>query len=167
MVSDGTILRRLWVVVRNLAKELDCQEGQATAYILAGKLPVVSAISAIATPMLSKNKPNNGKIEITIRQPVSEDELIKVYRKLRLALWGDKRDRQSPSERDCKLVEYVKQRLDETNPQWEKLMNEWNNLYPEWAYFHDSGYRGFRKAYMDAYKKIYPDINWGEITFTN
>lgn len=166
-VSDGTRLRRLWVAVRNIAKELDCQEGQATALILANKLPIVPALSAKTMPTISKNKPSMGKIEIIIREPISEDELIRAYRKLRQALWGDKKDRQPANERDSRLVEFITQNLDPDNPQWESLMHKWNKEYPDLAYHHDSGWRGFAKAYKDAKQKIYPDIHWGDITLAN
>ncbi len=165
-VSDGTRLRRLWLAVRYIAKQLDCQEGQATALILADKLPVVSALSATTSPTVSSDKPSRGKIEIIIREPISEDELLRVYRKLRQALWGYKRDRQPASERDCKLVEFVTPILDPENPQWESLMKKWNKENPDLAFYGESGYRGFIKAYKDAKQKIYPDIEWGDITLT-
>jgi hypothetical protein len=130
-------------------------------------LPLLSALSAKTPQTFSKDKPSRGKIEITIREPISEDQLLRAYRKLRQALWGDKRDRQPASDRDCKLVEFVAQNLDTDNPQWENLMKKWNKEYPDFAFYGDSGYRGFRKAYKDAKQKIYPDIHWGDVTLTN
>jgi hypothetical protein len=167
IVSDGTRLRRLWLAVQYIAKELDCQEAQATALILADKLPVVSALSAETPQTFSRDKPSSGKIIITIREPIPEELLIKAYRKLRHALWGDKRNRQPASKRDCTLVEFVMENLDSDNPQWERLMKKWNKAYPEWAYQEISDWRGFRKKYSDAKQKIYPDIHWGDVTLTN
>jgi len=173
VVSDGTRLRRLWLAVRFIAKALDCPEAQATALILAGKLPIVPALSAKAYPAFSNDKPSNGnvratgKIEMIIREPVSEDEVLRAYRQLRQSLWGDVRDRQPESERDCKLVEFVTVNLDPDNPQWESLMKKWNKEFPQFAFLGDSGYRGFIKAYKDAKRKIFPDVHWGYITINN
>jgi hypothetical protein len=164
--KDDTPLRRLWIAVRSIAKELDCEEYQATTLLLIGTLPVIPALSAQTFPSVSlvPDKISKGKIVITIREPISEDELIKAYRKLRQSLWGDKRDRQPPSERDCKLVEFVKQNIDPDNPQWEKLNLQWNRLYPDWAFHY---WRGFRKSYEDAKNKIYPEIHVGPVIITN
>jgi hypothetical protein len=166
IVSDGTRLRQLWLAVRHIANELDCQEAQATALILADMLPVVPALSARIPQTFSTDKPSKGKIEITIREPVSEAQLLIAYRKLKQALWGDVNHRPA-SEMDCKLVEFVSKNIDPDNPQWESLMHKWNKENPDLAYDYDSSWRGFRKRYMDAKQKVYPDIHWGEITITN
>ena len=160
-VFDNVQLRKLVLAVRFIAKDLDCQEGQATALILADKLPIIPAISVEIPQTFYSDRPNKGKIIITIREPISEARLVQVYRQLKQALWGDK-NHQLASERDCKLVEFVEQNIDPNNPQWEENQKRWNREYPNFAFDGMDNEASFRQAYKRAKQKIYPSIHWGD-----
>ena len=160
ILSDGKKLRRLWVTVTHIAKRLDCQEAQATGYILTGRKPLFSRISAKATPTITKEGISKGKIEIIIREPISDEDLIKVYRKMRKVLWGKERDPRPPSEKDCVLVKFVRNNLDAEKPKWGELMKDWNSQYPHWAF---EFWQSFRMAYLRADDKIFPGVNLGPL----
>jgi hypothetical protein len=156
VVSDGTNLRRLWLAVQSISKKLDCQEAQATGLILAGRIPLVPALEGKIPWNIDANLGERGKIELVIREPIPEEELIKAYRKSRKALWGKKRSPKPIRDRDLLLVEFFANNIDITNPMWENNRKKWNNLQPD--HYIDSE-QAFRWACIRASKKIYPDIN--------
>lgn len=157
--AKGPALRLIFHTASQIVKEIDCQESQATAYILIGCVPYVPSLSYEVTPTILKNQPSRGEIVITIREPVSEDEVIELYKKLRKQLWGRERIH-SIKNRDYLLVEFVAPRLKPNNPQWESLRKEWNRQYPEFIIDY---WQRFRVAYKRAYDKIYPDIILGPV----
>ena len=152
IVSDGTQLRRLWLTMRSVAKQLDCEEAQATGYILTGRIPYVAPISATIEPSLGADRRLRGKITITIREPVSGKDVEKIYTKMRWKLWDKERAPKPPDERESELVKFVSERIDLEKPRWQKLMNEWNRMYPEWKFDY---WQGFRGTYLRAVDKVY------------
>lgn len=163
-VAEGTIIKRLWLSVRSIAKRLDCQEAQATGLILTGMIPLVSPIIAEAIPTFNADGLNQGKIVITIREPVSDKVVLELYRKLRERLWGHKRDHKLPTDKDCSLVEFMSSRYNSDNPDWEKLRIEWNHLYPDWYFDY---WRYLRTTYERAKDKVLHQIKFGPVVLKN
>jgi len=160
IVPDGTRLRRLWGAVRYVAKQLDCQQAQATALILTGAVPVVSALSATTTPIVRRDGPSRGKVVITIRGPVSDDDLLRFYRKLRQQMWDDLKAYKPLKERDAELVRFISERLDPDNPQWQKLTNEWDQIHPQWQFDYADK---LRVTFWRAWRKVYPGVKFGTV----
>lgn len=157
IVSDGNApLRHLWLVVKRVSRLIDCEEYQATAFILANFTPSIPALSGRFTINSVDSNPQM-KIELTIRGPVSVKDVENFYREMRTKYWGIQRDIKLLSNRDAELVRFVTNRFDPDDPQWASHMAEWNVAYPEWRYDY---WRHFRIAYLRAYEKVYPRINF-------
>lgn len=166
VVYEGTLLHKLWKHVRVRAKEIGCQEAQATEFILTGELPIVSPLSWSYSPPSRYEAPFYnpflGEITLTIREPVNDKEVVKQYKKLRKIVWGDHRNRKSINERDAELVKAVidwrRGYLKPSDPlRWPEIKTTWNRKYPKWRFDH---WRYLEKAFRDAYAKIYPGIKW-------
>lgn len=156
IVSDGTPLRRLWVTVQSIMKRLDCQEAQATAYILLGKFPLVSVLSGNARPTIRNQAPSEGIITITIKAPVSKKSVGDVYEVLRKKLWGNSRSAREPNERDMEIVRFVIKYQNKEKQEWKSLSTKWNNDYPQYRFDY---YADFYKSFCRAWKKVFPDVS--------
>jgi len=164
IVSDGTRLRRLWLTVRMVAKRLDCQEAQATAYILTGVKPLITPITVEPQSSFHNDGPSLGKLVLTIREPLSTEDVLRIYKEIRKRLWGHKRDHKLPTDKDCALVSFIQPRLNPEKPNWDGLRVEWNREYQDWSF---DNWRYLKIYYERAKKKIYPSINFGPITIKN
>jgi hypothetical protein len=159
-ISDGTKLRKLWLAVRWIADRLDCQDAQATAYILVGLKPLINPLKVEIQPTFYKDGPSIGKITIIIREPVSTDEMIDAYRKARSKLWGYTKDHQLPNDKDYALIEFMQARGVSNNPDWESLRLEWNQQNKDWSFEY---WRNLKVAYSRAKDKIFPPIKFGPV----
>jgi hypothetical protein len=156
VVSDNSPLRILWLAVYNVVKKIDCQEAQATAYILTGEIPYLAPIYG----SFSYNPEGlpRGKVVITIRHPVSDDDdVVKLYKKMRHKLWEKKRDPKVPESRYRELALFMKERFDSENPQWEEHRREWNRQFPEWRFDYWQHFRvTYLRAKLKLFTKMYP-----------
>jgi hypothetical protein len=108
---------------------------------------------------MDRGKESKAKIIITIREPISDEELIKLYRALRERVWGKMRNPQPPSERDIELVRFLHDNLHQEMTSWEDRRRKWNKHKPNWKF--EDKYT-FRMSYIRARKKIYPSAPpWG------
>lgn len=157
-VREGSILHRLKDISTIRAKEYGCKEAQATVFILTGDTPYVPPIAY--SYMVAKRRSGTttgGELTLTIREPISTENLVSWYRKLRLVVWGKERDSRPLNERDPEIVQFVlKNRYKLRREGWYKLMKAWNKEYPDWAFVYEDS---FRIAYKRGYNKVYPGSN--------
>jgi hypothetical protein len=152
----GTKLWKIWNLARIVASDLDCRDVQATMYVLVGIIPFVAPITVTMPRTYATARPVTGKLIITIREPVSEAELIRIYRECRRQLWSKQRGPKPFEERDAALVRFVIPKVRKEGHITKELMAAWNEQYPQWP-FDES--RAFRTAVERAHKKIYPQVS--------
>lgn len=155
VVTGETKLKKLYDASKYIARKMGCMEAQATAFILADRIPYIAPIIGNLHSNFYSDIPNIGCIEIIINEPVPEKMVINAYRKMRKKLWGKVRTPKPLKQRDLDLVEFSFSRIDFDNPNWEEMRREWNKRYPDQRFEY---FQHFRAECIRSINKIYPEI---------
>jgi hypothetical protein len=153
----GSRLFSLWELATAYALRLGCELHDAVAFILVGITPPVLPITYITEQTTLADGAYIGAITITIREPVSDDELLGTYHTARRKVWRNMRSPRPPTRRDAELLKFhLDMELRKEYPErgkWRWLMERWNAIHPVWEILN---WQEFRTAIRRAYPKAYP-----------
>jgi hypothetical protein len=143
---------------KKLKDRFECRDTDAGLYMLIGKLPFLPAVD-----FSSRYNKMAGQWELTlkIREPISDEELLGLFRPLRMYIWKMDRGPKKITEKDDALVEFITPKLDTNHgvkPHWEPIMKDWNKKckseykHPEWQFANSNS---IRMAYRRVKNKIH------------
>ena len=143
-------LRFLYGTVRELMNALPwSHEADAVEFILTGRAPV---LPLARLSILPHRLPALSRLQLTVDPRLSPREVSGLYRDGR-ARFTAGRDKPM-QDKHIQLAVFCAQRL-ETNEKWLALREEWNALYPDWAYTQDDPpARRFARDARAAYKRV-------------
>jgi hypothetical protein len=123
------VLARLWWLSREVARQINCSEAQATDFILTGRVPIISplrwGVHRTFTQVYAY-----ARIVLEINPEVSPAEVAQFYREARKSVLQGERSKPL-SQRVAALVEFV---LGHDGGTWREKMEAWNREYPQWRY---------------------------------
>ena len=151
-VAHDGVLARLHHLSSTLAQRYRWQPAQATAFVLTGLPPALSAIDATWDPSFFQTQAGGvtalSRLVLTIDPTLSPKEVHNYFQAIRQRILGSKwRDL---NESQLELARFALHRAQEES--WQQCMAAWNTEFQRWSYGDDLGH--FRRDCLHAIQKL-------------
>ena len=144
-VTHGKTLDHLRAVSEHLSRRFGWQEGQATTFVLTGRVPLLDicrVVTRIRSPMGATSR-----VELIVDPGLSPKQVADVYQGARRDLVGPRH--RELSEKHIVLAQFAAERQEgETLAQ---SMKRWNQTYPDWRYKVDTN---FGRDILNAQRRL-------------
>ena len=128
-----------------LAQRYRWEPAQSTMFVLTGEIPAVPALKVTKSFRSSRQLLDGGAwttehldatIDVTAAAWVPSKTVARAYRKARVEVLGSNGGK-PPGSKNLELFRFVTKRIpagSEVMPEGKKLVSEWNDDHPQWAY---------------------------------